>query len=124
MPPIRSDRYLKTLFNDINQRFYRWTLPEETIVRWASRAEMLRAVGGRSKHPCLGLFGYEMVGDRELPVIRIYDLLRKKGWGSVTKETLLHEIAHLEGKGRDDHGPAFDKRMLRLARLGAFSHVW
>ena len=31
---------------------------------------------------------------------------------------------YLEGDGRDSHGPAFDRRMLRLAQLGAFAKVW
>ena len=38
--------------------------------------------------------------------------------------TLLHEMVHVEQKERRGHGKHFEKRMLELARQGAFKGIW
>lgn len=38
--------------------------------------------------------------------------------------TLLHEMCHVESPQRHDHGAWFEKRMLRLAKAGAFQGLW
>lgn len=38
--------------------------------------------------------------------------------------TLLHEMVHVENPKPTGHGKWFNKRMLRLARAGAFNGKW
>ena len=87
-------------------------------MRWVS-ARSLRV----KKMSAWGAF-YYWDEERTQPVIELNDELRKREWDSTAEGTLLHEMVHLEGKGRDNHGKVFDKRMLRIAKLGAFHHVW
>lgn len=47
--------------------------------------------------------------------------LRK--WRSNAAMTLLHEMVHV-AEPHTVHGPAFHKRMLKLARTGAFREWW
>lgn len=43
---------------------------------------------------------------------------------SLTAMTLLHEMVHVELPYRYNHGPRFHKRMLKLAKDGAFKPWW
>lgn len=45
-------------------------------------------------------------------------------WDRVVRKTLLHEMVHLSLPMRVEHGPKFQKAMLRLAKLGAFKELW
>ena len=40
----------------------------------------------------------------------------------IVRHTLLHEMAHASGVY--NHGPRFDREMLRLAKAGAFNGIW
>lgn len=47
--------------------------------------------------------------------------------GTRTRLALLHEMVHLDLWQRfryEGHGPKFQRGMLRLARAGAFRHLW
>jgi hypothetical protein len=39
-------------------------------------------------------------------------------------QTLLHEMVHVKVPSDVEHGKKFNKEMLRLARAGAFDHLW
>lgn len=65
--------------------------------------------------------------------IEIYTGIRD--YPSIVKSTLLHEMCHIKlamnGKDKtwqeinaNDHGPEFEKEMLRLAKKGAFKGLW
>jgi hypothetical protein len=43
---------------------------------------------------------------------------------SFTIMTVLHEMLHVEKPSYKGHGHRFDKRMLRLAKAGAFDGLW
>jgi predicted metal-dependent hydrolase len=44
-------------------------------------------------------------------------------WRRVTCMVLLHEMAHVATPG-ENHGPRFQRVMLRLAKMGAFESLW
>lgn len=61
----------------------------------------------------------------DYPVCINLDTRLKNGDFSRTMMTLLHEMCHVENyRGHKKHGPKFQKRMLRLAKLGAFKEWW
>ena len=43
---------------------------------------------------------------------------------AVTVMVVLHEMLHVEKTRYKGHGWRFDKRMLRLAKMGAFNGLW
>ena len=55
----------------------------------------------------------------------LYILINRKiAWHWMLAEmTLLHEMVHVENM-KVEHGPWFHKRMLRLAKDGAFRRCW
>lgn len=112
-----SEPYLKRLFNQFNRLYWGNRLPSDITVRWASARELKIVTG--SKSVPWGLF----VGTNP-PTILLDQEIQKRGWGTLRDTTLLHEMCHLEGKGRGNHGPAFVRRMRRLATLGAFDKLW
>ena len=65
-----------------------------------------------------GLLGYQLGEEIVLSKNKAY---RKE---SIWKGTLLHEMVHLKVSESADHGPKFQKEMLRLARKGAFANIW
>lgn len=42
----------------------------------------------------------------------------------IGRMTMLHEMVHLKLFPYPGHGPKFQEEMKRLARLGAFEHLW
>lgn len=117
-----SSPYLKKLFNQWNRKFWRGKLPEETVVRWASSRELASVLG--EKRAVWGVFFYEGEKRGERPTILLNDVMRRKKWGNTARATLVHEMCHLEGKARDHHGETFNRRMLRVAKLGIFDSIW
>jgi len=65
-----------------------------------------------------GLLGYQLGEEIVLSKDKAYRQ------GSIWKGTLLHEMVHLKVTERADHGPKFQKEMLRLARMGALKGIW
>ena len=55
-------------------------------------------------------------------VIKINEDLRS--WQAITIMTVLHEMLHVERPELLGHKWQFDRRMLRLAKLGAFDGNW
>lgn len=65
------------------------------------------------------------MGEAYLGSGEIYiNVLLKKWERGGARFTLLHEMAHLSLPASVDHGPRFQKEMLRLAKAGAFNGVW
>lgn len=59
----------------------------------------------------------------QVPVdITINEKLRT--FQAITIMVVLHEMLHIEKPHHKGHGWRFDRRMLRLAKAGAFSGLW
>lgn len=103
-----TNRYLKNHYAEINRKFFSNKLPKDMVVVFAS---MERSTLGS----CSIRYG------RPLYI----ELNRRLAWNHMLVEiTLLHECVHVENPQYAGHGPWFQKRMLQLAKLGAFKHVW
>ena len=95
---------LEKTYQRFNRKYFGSNLPDLSLVdlRWDTIKDM----------------GYEYGGEIVLNV-------RYKHRESIWKLTLLHEMVHLSlPKTRSDHGKEFQRGMLRLAKLGAFSRIW
>lgn len=95
---------LERTYQKYNRQYFGNKLPKlsEVDVHWGFIKEM----------------GYEWGG-----VIVINRRYRQRD--AIWKLTLLHEMVHLSLPNvKDEHGPRFQKAMLRLARLGAFEGLW
>ena len=66
-----------------------------------------------------GLLGEMYHGENEIYVTKD---LRK--WPRSARFTLFHEMAHLKLGAAVNHGPSFEREMLRLAKAGAFKGIW
>jgi hypothetical protein len=66
--------------------------------------------------------GEQLMGLQDEDVITINSKHRRIN--PVWRGTLLHEMVHLKCPKRVNHGPKFQKEMMRLARLGALKDVW
>jgi hypothetical protein len=102
-------RELEEAYADYNARFFGGLLPE-IPVKWGKTL---------SRHAA-EFVTYE---DRSLAIIINP---RLKPFGCYTHLTLLHEMVHAELRNErgDLHGPKFQRRMKRLARMGAFNGLW
>lgn len=94
---------LKIAYQDFNKRFFSNNLSDTVKVKWLHTNKFCAQVD----------YGKEL--------IVISDHF--KGWGSVWKMHLLHEMAHL-AHPEAGHGPVFQQEMRRLARVGAFEGLW
>jgi hypothetical protein len=54
--------------------------------------------------------------------ILVTDKLRR--FQAITMQVVLHEMLHVENPSCMGHGWQFDRRMLRLAKAGAFDGLW
>jgi len=81
---------------------------------------MLKECRGSRRAP-LGLFFYNEKGE---PTIFVNSILKKLKFWVVTKQTIHHEMAHLDSKNRDSHGPSFKRRMRGLVNKGAYDTLF
>lgn len=72
-----------------------------------------------SKEVCKKFIGHADWYDRVITISK-----EIKRLDCVIKGTLLHEMAHIKLPVKVNHGPRFEKEMLRLAKAGAFRGVW
>lgn len=97
---------LRRLYREYNRRWFHGRLPAADI-RFAR-------IDPGDLGVCLVFAG--------TPEIRISTDIRR--WTKTVKCTLLHEMAHVALPVRVEHGPRFEREMLRLAKLGAFCGLW
>jgi predicted metal-dependent hydrolase len=119
---------LKKLFHEFNARYFRNSLPRNTIVVYADLTKK-RALGhcGERIEERKKLFNgkSKWVVVKRTPIIRIDN--RLKFSTVLTAMTLAHEMCHLSlnrKHPRHKHGPLFNKEMKRLAARGAFNPYW
>jgi len=95
---------LEKTYRLYNRKYFGNKLPKvpDVDLRWADIPEM----------------GYELGGEIVLNK-------RYRTRDAVWKLVLLHEMNHLYTPvEKDDHGPKFQRGMLRLAKAGAFKDLW
>lgn len=98
---------LQALYTMFNKQWFGNRLPKDMVVRY----DKSNRWQGNTKYYC----------ERPLYIL-INERLR---WSdSQTALTLLHEMVHVELPYRFNHGPQFHKRMMQLARKGAFRLWW
>jgi len=101
---------LQRIFRDYNRKYFGGKL-EECKVIWDRRI---------GKFDCMGEY------DSEGPTISIAIELRR--WPRQKRFTVLHEMVHAllfqRGNKSTQHGPAFEREMMKLAKKGAFRDLW
>jgi hypothetical protein len=98
---------LKRYYRTANRLYFHNALPKDLPVRFAK----LRGLG------------VTRVLNGSIPVVmEISGDLRRTS--SLTILTVLHEMLHVEKPQHKGHDWRFDKRMLRLAKAGAFDGLW
>jgi hypothetical protein len=96
---------LTKAYKAYNKKYFgnRLENPPDVIVKWEESDE--------------NLLGYQL-GDT-IAINRKYRYA-----DSIWKMTLLHEMVHMDTPYAPPHGTVFQKKMLRLARMGAFKGLW
>lgn len=103
--PKETNKALRLAFAKANKLYFKNRLPKNTLVLYA---------------PLRGLLGVCYERKQGGPRIVINEKYRHS-W-TITIGTLLHEMVHLEGYW--GHGWRFNRRMLRIAKLGALNGLW
>jgi hypothetical protein len=98
-----SQALLESTYRKYNKKYFGNKLPKDADVRF-----------GHTQ----GLLGYQLGEEIVLSKDKAY---RRD---SIWKGTLLHEMAHMCIEESQDHGPKWQKEMLRLARAQAFKTIW
>ncbi len=101
-----TNKELNHWFQHYNKKYFRGKLPKCQV--------RFRKVEDNDLGQC------EM--DIKIPLIDINPALGK--WRVIVKTTLLHEMVHISLSSRVEHGPRFQREMLRLAKAGAFKGLW
>lgn len=99
---------LQFFYRRYNKEYFNNRLPDvdEVTVRYG----VINAIGQQC--------GFEIIINKKF-----------RKYPSICLATLLHEQVHLlldedESHNTEPHGRKFQKEMRRLARIGAFDHVW
>lgn len=111
---MKSDRTLKKHYDNLNRRFFRGELPQNTCVRWLDpeqddEAKLEDKLFGYADHARDGRHKYQIVLSRKLC-----------GPASVRMTSLIHEMIHLCTGLRDDHGEAFERVRQTLSDRGIY----
>jgi predicted metal-dependent hydrolase len=104
-----TNTYLALTYAEFNKKWFSNRLPRDMVVRFANLDVNTHGLG----------ITYMKFG-RTLYI----EVSRKLAVHSMLVDmTLLHEMVHVEHP-EWNHGPKFQKRMLQLAKKGAFRHCW
>lgn len=108
---MRSNPQLHRLYRRLNRKWFSNKLPHDTIVAWEPRLNRIPIQA-------------QLVDEDEPLVILHNPHLRHLT--NLVEFNMLHEMAHIAtlNKESDDHGPRFQREMMRLARAGAFERIW
>lgn len=99
---------LKRYYRIANQLYFNNKLPHDLPVFY-----------GRTR---TGVLGTTLVQGKLAHRIKISNRLR--AFHCLSVMTMLHEMLHVEKPTLIGHDWRFDRRMLRLAKLGAFDGLW
>lgn len=129
---------LQETFDLYNRRYFRGRLPQPIRIGWTRTGRPRRD----PKRPDDYLTCAYCDADETHPInlkrivqgeIRIHKRWEK--WEHIWQGLLLHEMAHWKLRNHPvdglynisptgNHGHAFQREMKRLARVGAFKHIW
>lgn len=113
-----TNKTLKKYFKRFNRKYFKNALDNDVVVRFSS----IRGCGVTSRQITTAKIGY---GARLIvPVFRILINKTFRNSFSLTMPTLLHEMVHVEHWEYRGHGRDFNRRMLQLAKAGAFNGWW
>ncbi|VVB52861.1 Uncharacterised protein [uncultured archaeon] len=98
------------LYRRYNRLYFRGKLPNIPVLFRKGLVE---------KYNAIGITQYEGKVPKR---ILIENTLRT--WRGGFRMTLLHEMVHVSLPYKVDHGPRFEKGMLRLAKMRAFKGLW
>jgi hypothetical protein len=99
---------LKHIYKYYNKKYFGNKLPKDIKIRFKDISDL-----GRT------LFDTDT---KEPKIVEIDSEYRT--CAAVGRLTLLHEMVHVENIKKRGHGKWFDKRMLQLAKQGAFNGLW
>jgi hypothetical protein len=94
------------MYHDFNKKYFGNRLPKDMVVHFKRM---------RNNHGVTMMF-------ENRPLYILLDF-KMRGLYRQTALTLLHEMVHVEIP-KTQHGPKFHKRMLQLAKAGAFKRWW
>ena len=103
----QTNAHLRSYYCWANAEYFRNALPKDIPMRFAK----MRAVG-------------KTWVDGNGVVIEIWVTEKLRRFQAMTMMTVLHEMQHVEKPLFKGHGWQFDRRMLRLAKQGAFDGLW
>ena len=103
-------RYLKHIYNVLNEKWFGDRLNKKTVVAWSN------------------LDGEECIAfecrraNRKVPLLLVHQDLRQ--FSKLVEFQILHEMAHKALPLRYEHGEKWQGEMMRLAKAGAFKDLW
>jgi hypothetical protein len=101
---------LRYAYLTFNRKYFSNKLPKELPIKFSKRLIRQGKLGNTATLCDFPLW------------IEISPLIRFSG--VLVRMTLLHEMCHVENPHPTGHGKWFNKRMLRLAKDGAFNGYW
>ena len=108
----QSNKDLQRYYHTANELYFDGKLPKKLSVKFSKlRASLLGTT-----------YTFGTKRNRVPVAVKISERLRYMQ--NVTVMTLLHEMLHVENPVNLGHDWRFDRRMKRLAKLGAFDGLW
>jgi hypothetical protein len=98
---------LRRYYAEANAAYFHNALPKDIPMRFHKMRDV----------------GTTRIDDNGVPV-EIWITEKLRTFQAMTIEVVLHEMLHVEKPLCKGHGWRFDRRMLRLAKQGAFSGLW
>ena len=98
---------LRSYYRWANAEYFHNALPKDIPMRFAKMRNV----------------GTTWVNGYNVPV-EIWITEKLRAFQAITMMIVLHEMQHVEKPSHMGHGWRFDKRMLRLAKAGAFDGLW
>lgn len=109
-----TNAYLGRVYKEFNKKHFGNRLPKDMIVRF----DVLRTSDDGCQEPCATT---AFMLNRPLYI----QINKRLAWQSMLANfSLIHEMVHVALPEVRGHGPKFQKEMLRLAKKGAFKHMW
>lgn len=110
-PPCTSDPWLASVYAEYNAQYFGDSLPKDTLTCWSEEGSIESVV----------FYALTL----HVRPVQVYFSPKIKHLEAVLRMTMLHEMVHVKlGRSSAEHGKAFQKEMLRLAKRGAFQSLW
>ena len=104
----QTNAHLRSYYCWANAEYFRNALPKDIPMRFAKMRHV----------------GTTWVDSKTNTPVEIWITEKLRTFQAMTIEVVLHEMLHVEKPLCKGHGWRFDRRMLRLAKQGAFSGLW